>query len=161
LSAIVVMGVTGSGKSTVGRALAEALGWQFVDADAHHPPGNVAKLRAGVPLTDGDREPWLERLNERLREAAGRGEPVVLACSALRARYRERLRQGIPAVALVYLRADAALLARRLAGRAHFMNPVLLPSQLAALEEPPQALTVDAALPPEEIVAAVRQHFGI
>jgi gluconokinase len=161
VQAIIVMGVTGSGKSTVGRRLAAALGWRFIDADVHHPPTNVAKLRAGVPLTEADREPWLAELHGLLRAAVARGEAVVLACSALRARYRALLRQDLPGVAFVYLRADAALLASRLAGRQHFVNPVLLPSQLATLEEPRDELTVDADLPPDEIVGLVCSHFGL
>jgi gluconokinase len=151
---VVVMGVTGAGKTTVGRLLARGLGCEFLDADDYHPAANVAKMRAGRPLTDEDRAPWLARLNEVLHAHAGRG--VVLACSALKQRYRERLFAGIPDGRLVYLRGTKALIASRLeARRGHYMNPALLDSQFAALEEPRDAIVADIGPEPEAITAAI------
>jgi gluconokinase len=153
---VIVMGVTGSGKTTVGRALAEALGAAFLDADDYHPPANVAKMRAGTPLTDEDRRPWLARLNEVLREHAARGAAVVLACSALKASYRAVLLQDLPGARLVYLRGTRETIAARLAARkGHYMNPALLDSQFAALEEPADAIAVDIEGESREVVAAI------
>ena len=151
---VVVMGVTGCGKTTVGRLVAQRLGAQFVDADDFHPPANVAKMRAGIPLDDADRRPWLDALNARLREAAARGESLVLACSALKAAYRERLREGIPGLRFVHLEGARDLIAGRLAARSgHYMNPALLDSQFATLEPPADALQVDIGAPPEQLAA--------
>jgi gluconokinase len=153
---VVVMGVTGAGKTTVGQRLATALGAEFVDADDYHPPRNVAKMRAGTPLTDTDRQPWLERLNALLRERAARGASVVLACSALKAAYRATLLAEMPAARLVYLRGGREQLAARLAARqGHYMDPGLLDSQLATLEEPTDAIVAEVAGTPEAIVAAI------
>jgi gluconokinase len=134
--AIVILGVTGSGKSTVGAAVATALGWTFCDGDDHHPPENVAKMSAGVPLTDEDRAPWLRALRHVIEACLDRGESVVLACSALKAEYRNQLLEDNDAT-LVYLRGDRALIEdRMLERRDHFMGPRMLDSQLAILEEP-------------------------
>jgi gluconokinase len=151
---VVVMGVTGAGKTTVGRLLARALGCEFLDADDYHPAANVAKMRAGEPLTDEDRAPWLARLNELLQaRAAG---SAVLACSALKQRYRDRLLAGVPEGRLVYLRGTKALIAARLeARRGHYMDPALLDSQFAALEEPADAIVADIGATPEVIAARV------
>jgi gluconokinase len=158
---VVVMGVAGSGKTTVGRLLAAALGAEFIDADDHHPPANVAKMRAGTPLTDADREPWLERLNALLRERTARGASVVLACSALKAAYRDALLRELPDARLVYLRGSRELIGARLAARrGHYMNPALLDSQFAALEEPADGIAVDVAGTPEAIAAAVRRRLA-
>ncbi len=100
---VVLMGVSGSGKTTIGRALAQRLGWRFRDADDYHPPANVEKMRAGRPLDDHDRAPWLDRLNALLRHDLAKGHPVVLACSALRQRYRDRLSAKVPGVLVVHL----------------------------------------------------------
>lgn len=149
---LVVMGVAGSGKSTVGRLLAERLGWPFLDGDDFHPPENVEKMRQGIPLSDADRLPWLERLAELIRQ---RGS-MVLACSALKESYREILTEGHPRVRFVYLQADPALLASRLEARkGHFFAGTLLESQLAALEEPAEAVRVDASRPPEQVVREI------
>jgi gluconokinase len=155
------MGVTGAGKTTVGASLARSLGWEFLDADDHHPPANVEKMRAGRPLTDADRWPWLARLNALVRERAKRRESVVLACSALKASYRDALLRGIPGARLVYLRGSEPIIAARLAERRdHYMNPALLASQLATLEEPQDAIVVDVAEPPAALVAAIRAQLA-
>lgn len=153
---VVVMGVTGVGKTTVGRLIAQRMGACFVDADDFHPPANVAKMRAGIPLDDDDRQPWLAALNAHLKEAARRGEGVVLACSALKAAYRERLREGLPGLRFVHLVGARELIAERLGARSgHYMNPALLDSQFAALERPDDALSVDVGPAPEELANTV------
>jgi gluconokinase len=151
---VVVMGVSGSGKSTVGALLAEALQVPFLEGDSFHPPANVARMAAGIALTDADREGWLETLARELKRHAAQG--VVLSCSALKRRYRDTLRGGAPDMALVYLRGAQDVLAQRMAGRSgHYMPPSLLTSQLATLE-PPQpdedALTLDIAREPPALV---------
>ncbi|MCP3064724.1 gluconokinase [Myxococcus sp. K38C18041901] len=154
---VVVMGVSGAGKSTVGRALAQSLGWRFLDTDDLHSAANVAKMAAGVPLTDEDRWPWLADVRGELERSLSRGEDVVLASSALKRSYRERLEVDPARTRWVYLNAPREVLSRRLAQRhGHFMPPSLLDSQLAALEVPEQALSVDVSPPPEQIVASIR-----
>jgi gluconokinase len=153
---VVVMGVAGVGKTTVGRLLARGLGAEFIDADDYHPAANVAKMHAGRPLTDDDRRPWLARLNEVLLEHAARNADAVLACSALKQRYREQLLAGVTNGRLVYLRGTKEVIAERLgARREHFMNPTLLDSQLAALEEPADAIVADVGGSPEAIAAGI------
>jgi len=153
---IVVMGVSGCGKTTVGRMLGEALGWPFFDADDFHPEANVAKMRAGIPLTDDDRCPWLDRLVAEMGAIDHRGDHAVLGCSALRQAYRERLARAGD-VRFVYLKGDRDTIAARLASRSgHYMPPTLLDSQLATLEEPTNAIVVDIRLSAEEQVAAIR-----
>lgn len=161
--ALVVMGVSGSGKTTLGRALAARLGWAFFDADDFHPPGNVAKMRAGVPLTDADRAPWLARLHALLAERLAAGEPLVLACSALKASYRAALAEGLTGrLRFVYLSGEPGLIARRLrARRGHYMPAALLESQFAALEPPQDALVVDAAAPTAAQAEAVLAELGL
>lgn len=140
---IVVMGVSGSGKSTVGATLAHALGWPFLDADDFHPPENVAKMAAGIPLTDDDRWPWLDRTVDALRIACAGGANAVLACSALKQSYRDRLARA-GELRFVHLRGDAATIARRLAARHHrYMPATLLASQFATLEPPVDAIDID------------------
>jgi gluconokinase len=156
------MGVSGSGKTTVGQRLAAALGWRFRDADELHPPENIAKMAAGVALTDEDRWPWLARLRELLQGALESGEDVVLACSALRRVYRERLSVDAARERWVYLRAPRELLAQRLAARrGHFMPPTLLDSQLATLEAADDALRVDVSGDLDSIVAHLIQELGL
>jgi len=153
---IVVMGVSGCGKTTVGRMLGEALGWPFFDADDFHPEANVAKMRAGIPLIDDDRWPWLDRLVAEMGAIDHRGDHAVLGCSALRQAYRERLARAGD-VRFVYLKGDRDTIAARLASRSgHYMPPTLLDSQLATLEEPTDAIVVDIRLSAEEQVAAIR-----
>jgi gluconokinase len=157
VKAIVVMGVSGSGKTTVGSLLATSLGRTFLDADRFHPPANIAKMAAGEPLTDDDRAPWLDRLNQLLREHAQRGEPAVLACSALKESYRERLARGVGALGFVYLKGDLPMIrARMLSRRDHYMKADLLESQFAALEEPAGAIALDIGAAPEVIVEQIR-----
>jgi gluconokinase len=153
---VVVMGVSGSGKSTVGAALAKNLGATFLEGDQFHSPENVARMAAGVALTDADRQGWLLTLSARLGAARRSGEPVVLSCSALKRSYRDTLRQQASDLALVYLAGTPDVLAQRMAGRSgHYMPPSLLASQLATLE-PPQddedALTLDIASSPHTLV---------
>ncbi len=160
---MIVMGVAGSGKSTIGARLAARLGAEFYDADDFHPAANIAKMAAGIPLDDEDREPWLERLKKELIDATGPGKQAVVACSALKKVYRERLGVGDGGVRLIYLRGDADLLAERLANRAgHFMKPGMLESQLAALEEPSasEGMTVNIEVGVEEILGMILNSNG-
>ncbi len=156
---IVVMGVSGCGKSTVGTRLAQQLGATFLDADDFHPPANVERMRAGVALTDAERTPWLGALAARLAAAGAADETVVLACSALKRSYRDALRRGAPALTLVHLAGSPALLAERITARpGHYMPPTLLPSQLATLELPgadERAITLDVAAATDDLVAAI------
>jgi len=166
-SGIVLMGVSGCGKTTLGDALARALGWHFADADDFHPPANIAKMHAGHPLSDADRAPWLAALQQHLARACDESQPTVLACSALKKSYRQRLFAELPrdALRLVYLRGNRALLATRLASRSgHFMPPSLLDSQLATLEEPTPdeaALVLDIARPPSQLVSQICYTFAL
>ena len=152
------MGVSGSGKSTVGQLLATALALSFVDGDDLHPAENKKKMAAGIAVSDLDRAPWLDAIAEVLARGS-----VVVACSALRRRYRDRLRAAVPELRLVYLQGSRELLSERISGRKHHFMPVtLLDSQLATLEEPGAeegALTVDVALAPAEIVARVVRWY--
>ena len=148
--ALIVMGVSGSGKSTVGEALARRLGWRFEDGDKFHPASNVAKMHAGIPLTDDDRWPWLKAIADEVDRACEAGSPAVIACSALKRAYRDVLVHGRGDVRIVYLRGNQPLIARRLALRkGHFMPPGLLASQFQTLEPPADdeaviAVSIDA-----------------
>ena len=158
---VIVMGVTGSGKTTVGRLLAGQLGWLFADADDFHPPANVDKMRQGIPLTDEDRWPWLDRLRREITKWIAEGRSVVLACSALKHIYRQKLQAG-PEVRFVYLKGSAALVAERLRARqGHFAGEQILSGQFADLEEPESGLTVSIASTPEQIVTEVRERLGL
>ncbi len=160
---VVLMGVSGSGKSTIGKVLAEQLEWTFVEADDYHPPANVEKMRRGQPLTDEDRRPWLRELRDRIDAACARGENVVLACSALKHAYQDYLERNEPeCVQYVYLHGSEELIRQRLAARkGHFMNPTLLHSQFEALEPPADAIRVDIAPAPEIIAAEVKKKLGL
>ncbi len=160
---IVMMGPAGAGKSTVGAALAERLGWAFVDADEHHPPANIAKMERGLPLDDSDRVGWLATLHAIVARAIDRREPLVLACSALTARHRELIADDLRSVRFVYLKTSPGVLRARLAGRrGHFAKADLLDSQLAAFEEPgADALTLDGAADIDTIVGHIRLEFGV
>ncbi len=160
---MIVMGVSGCGKSTTARALANALPATFLDADDFHPPANVERMRAGTALTDAERAPWLDALATRLAEARASNETVVLACSALKRSYRDALRGGAPALTLVHLTGRPALLAERITARpGHYMPPSLLASQLATLETPAddeRAITLDVAAATDALVADIRKHL--
>jgi gluconokinase len=164
---VVVMGVTGAGKTTVGTALAAALGWSFVEGDRFHPASNVAKMRAGASLTDNDRAPWLDALQHVIVRALDRREHLVLACSALKARYREILKDDRRGVRFVYLKVPPAMAVARAAERpGHFAGPALVPGQFATLEEPsvdedPSTITVDATLPVDRMVEIIRYELGV
>jgi gluconokinase len=154
---LIVMGVAGTGKSTVAGLLAERLNWEFQEGDALHPPANVAKMSAGIPLTDEDRWPWLDAIGAWIKEKTQRGEPGILTCSALKRSYRDRLRG--PNVIFVFLNGPREVIAARMARRAdHFMPPALLNSQLATLEPPAadeNVLAVDLGTTPADEVAEV------
>jgi len=155
------MGVSGSGKSTIGAMLAHSLGWQFFDGDTFHPPANIEKMTAGIPLTDDDRLPWLDAIGSAVRKLLSERRSAVIACSALKHRYRDRLRIDAEAVAFVYLRASLSVLLERLKHRqGHFMKADMLKSQLETLEEPGNALCVDAAEPPEQLVQEIKDKLG-
>jgi gluconokinase len=159
---VIVMGVSGVGKTTVGQRLAAALGCRFRDADELHPPENIAKMAAGIPLTDEDRWPWLERLRELIQGTLEAGGDLVLACSALRRVYRERLSVEAARQRWVYLWGPRALIAQRLAARrGHYMPPSLLDSQLGTLEVPEDALAVDVSADVEAVVATVLRELGL
>lgn len=154
----VIMGVSGSGKTTVGLALAQNLGLPFYDGDDFHPAENVAKMASGLPLTDEDRTPWLARLHDLIAEHLRRGEGAVIACSALKRQYREHLRAGFDAVQFVYLHGSFSLILGRMEARSgHFMKADMLRSQYDALEAPTadEALTFDIEEPPDVIVERI------
>jgi gluconokinase len=158
---IVLMGVTGSGKSTVGKLLASQLGWQFFEGDDFHSPANIEKLRRGEPLSDADRAPWLEAIREVINAAIDRGENAVIACSALKQSYRELL-QIREQVSFVHLKASMALIKDRLKNRVgHFMNPGLVQSQFDTLEAPGDALQIDAGSTPAEIGQVIRNRLAV
>jgi gluconokinase len=156
---VIIIGVSGVGKTTVGAVLAERLGWVFHDADDFHPEANIQKIKNGIPLTDADRLPWLAALRELVR-AADTG--MVLACSALKQSYRDFLRDGRPDVAFVFLKGNHALIEKRLEGRiGHFAGPGILESQLRDLEEPEDGLVIDASRDPESIAQEIISALGL
>jgi gluconokinase len=160
---LIVMGVSGSGKTTIGRLLAERTGWTFQDADDYHHADNVAKMRAGIPLTDEDRIPWLETLRQEVvTPSLARDPPTILACSALKAVYLERLGAADPRVRVICLKGDFNLIRERMNRRAaHFMGADMLASQFEALEEPDNAVVVDVASPPQAIVDVIIRKIGL
>ena len=156
------MGVAGSGKTTIGTLLSEAIGWKFFDGDDFHPEENIERMRRGVALTDGDREIWLDRLHNLVRELNHRRESAILAFSALRRAYRERVADGIDELRYVYLNGDPALLKQRVNERkGHYFGADLLESQFETLEEPEGIIMVDVAGEPEDVVARVRAVLGV
>ena len=158
---VIIMGTTASGKTTIGSLLAKRLGWEFVDADDFHPPANVEKMRRGIPLTDEDRGPWLKALHDKIVEWNTEARNVVLACSALKQIYRDELRVG-PYVKFAYLKGSYELFSQRvLARKGHFAKQDLLASQFATLEEPTDAIIVDAAPSPEKIVEELRRQLSL
>ena len=156
---VVIMGVTGSGKTTVGSLLAKLLGWGFADADGFHPPANIEKMRQGIGLTDADRVPWLKALHDAMLRWQAAGQNYVLACSALKEIYREQLRQGVDPK-FVYLRGNAELIQSRLSHRVgHYAKADLLTTQFADLEEPGDATVIEINHTPEEIVEEIRRKL--
>lgn len=152
----IVMGVSGSGKTSVGKSLADRLGWDFYDADDFHPPANVAKMANGIPLDDSDRVPWLAALHDLISSSLKADRPGVLACSALKERYRQQLTDDRDGVQVIYLKGSYDLIWSRMEKRtAHYMKPHMLKSQFEALEEPTASLTVDISRPVEEIVQEI------
>ncbi|HEX2339232.1 MAG TPA: gluconokinase [Vicinamibacterales bacterium] len=152
---IILMGVSGSGKTTVGKLLASELGWEFLEADDFHPPANIEKMQRGIPLDDTDRDPWLDAIAKALEARVRSGTNAVLACSALKQAHRKRLRVS-PDVRFVYLKGSFEEIEERLRDRrGHFFSPDLLESQFEALEEPRDALVVNVSDPPETIVRQI------
>ena len=158
---VMLMGVSGSGKTTIGRKLADELKWNFRDADDFHPPENVAKMSVGNPLDDADRAPWLAAIRAHIEATLARGENGIVTCSALKEAYREAAIPDRQRVKLVHLAGDFDRIQDRMKQREHFMTPEMLQSQFAALEPPANAFTVDIANPPEAIVADIRRELGL
>ncbi len=158
---LIVMGVEGAGKTTIGAELARQLGWEYADGDSFHPTANIEKIRANIPLNDADRAPWLKAMHDAIQRWQQQGRNAVLGCSILKSSYRDQLPIGL-GVLLVYLKGSYELIESRLrARRDHFAKPELLASQFALLEEPTDAVTVDVASPPEAIVAEIRERLGL
>jgi gluconokinase len=161
---VIIFGVSGAGKTTVGKLLAREFGWRFIEADDFHPPGNIEKMRSGNPLTDKDRWPWLERLRQQIEQLLSARENAVLACSALKRTYRDRLRVS-DEVKFVLLRGDYALVEKQLCSRhGHFMNPELLRSQFADLEEPKpdeDVATIELRRKPQELVEDIKAKLHL
>ena len=161
---VIIFGVSGAGKTTVGELLARELGWHFLEADDFHPEVNIEKMRSGHPLTDEDRAPWLERLRDQIKRSLTAGERTVLACSALKRKYRQRLRVD-DEVKLVFLRGSYALISEQLSHRrGHFFDPALLQSQFDDLEEPKpdeSALTIELGRTPHELVKEIKEELRL
>ena len=158
---VLVMGVSGAGKTTIGGLLAAALGGQYIEGDGFHPPANLAKMRLGLPLSDEDRLPWLQALGKALQAAGRKGAPVVFGCSALRESYRQLLRAFCPQCQIVWLRGSPELVVARIGGRhGHFMPASLLSSQFAILEAPANAIAVDIDQTPGEIVKQILDQLS-
>jgi gluconokinase len=161
---VIIFGVSGAGKTTVGKLLARELGWRFIEADDFHPSGNIQKMRSGHPLTDKDRWPWLERLRQQIQRSLSTGENAILACSALKRAYRDRLRVSNE-TKFVFLRGDYVLVEKQLRSRhGHFMNAKLLRSQFADLEEPKpdeDVLTIELRRKPQELVEEIKAKLHL
>ena len=152
----IIMGVSGTGKSTIGKLLSDRTGWTFYDADDFHPPANIDKMHRGIPLTDGDRLPWLEELQRLITNTLNNKQHGILACSALKSSYRQILCNNHPQVVFIYLRGSYDCIKSRIEQRTgHFMSASLLRSQFATLEEPEEALVFDVSLPPQSIVTKI------
>jgi gluconokinase len=156
------MGVAGSGKTTLGKALAERLGWDFFDADNFHSAENIAKMTAGIPLSDSDRAPWLAALHNQLTSTLGAGRHPILACSALKEKYRFQLLDGVDNIAVLYLKGSYELVRSRMAAReGHYMKPAMLQSQFETLEEPRNALVLDIAMPLEKMLDTIVAQYTL
>ena len=159
---IILMGVSGSGKTTIGHLLAEDLGWPFYDGDDFHPQANIDKMRQGMPLTDDDRDAWLAALRQLIDTLMSGHRSAILACSALKQIYRDRLGDGQPQVRFIYLKGNYDLIRQRLVARQdHFMPADLLISQFEALEEPEGVLTIDVDQEPEVVVSLIKRELGL
>lgn len=155
------MGVSGSGKTTLGKALAQKLGWDFLDADEFHPPENVAKMTAGIPLDDSDRASWLASLHKQLLSILEAGQHPILACSALKEKYRAQLLEGLDRIAVIYLKGSYDLILSRMSTRDdHYMKPEMLRSQFDALEEPKDALVLDIEMSLEDMINTIIRMFS-
>ena len=162
IKVVVIMGVSGSGKTTIGQRFAAAVGWSFEEGDRWHPPANVEKMRAGTPLVDDDRWPWLDALSAAIGDWIAADRRTVLACSALKQAYRDRLARGRREVAFAYLKGSPELIAGRIAQRRHaYMPPTLLPSQFATLEEPQGVTVLDISRDPDRLVDELRRALGV
>ena len=158
---ILVMGVTGAGKTTVGKLLAERLNWKFLDADDFHPQANIEKMKRGISLTDADREPWLAAIHAALVECAEKDQDAVLACSALKQSYRDKLAAGLD-MRICYLKGSFEEISRRLEHRSgHFAGEAILAGQFADLEEPTDAVVLSASATPEENVREALRNFNL
>jgi gluconokinase len=161
---VIIFGVSGAGKTTIGKLLARKLGWAFYEGDDFHPPVNVEKMRNGIPLTDKDRQPWLAKLRKLVEKALAAGQNAVLACSALKKKYRDGLRAGAQ-VRFVFLHGDRAQIAKQLRQRrGHFIDPALLDSQFADLEEPApeeHAIVIELGRNPDVLVGEIRSKLGL
>jgi gluconokinase len=154
--AIILMGVSGCGKTAVGKRLSQALGWPFYDGDDFHPTENIAKMSRGIPLNDGDRAPWLIILHDLVAGHLQSGKSMILACSALKQKYRDQLEEGISGTLIVYLKGDFDLIFGRMTSREdHYMKAKMLRSQFDTLEEPADAITIDIDKSLEEIVKGI------
>jgi gluconokinase len=160
-SAIIVMGVSGCGKTTVGRQLAEHLGWVFIESDEYHSPSDIEKMSSGIPLNDKDRWPWLEQLRDLLYDHSQKHQSVVLACSSLKQSYRDLLTSGLENVYFVFLKGDFDLIHQRMQERHHYMKADMLHSQFDALEEPLDAVVIDIQNSPEMIVEEILTQLSI
>ena len=159
---IILMGVAGAGKTTIGKLLSEDLGWQFYDGDDFHPPANVVKMKQGIPLTDEDRTPWLDALRQLLLALVQKGEPAIVTSSALKQAYREHILGHSQDACFIYLRGDYDLIRDRLEQRkGHFMKSDLLENQFQALEEPEGGLVVDIRQNPEAIVRYIKKALRL
>ena len=158
---VLLMGVSGSGKTTIGLKLAAELGWSFRDADDFHPAANVAKMSAGLPLNDADRAPWLAAIRAYIEATLARGENTVVTCSALKESYRSAAIPDPRRVKLIHLAGDFSLILDRMSRREHFMKPEMLKSQFETLEPPTTAVTIDIAKSPEQIVTEIRNQIGL
>lgn len=159
---IILIGVSGAGKTTIGKLLGEDLGWPFYDGDDYHPQRNVEKMKGGIALTDDDREPWLNNLRILVNGLVTRGESGILACSALKQAYRQRLLEGNDGAHIIFLKGDYELIRQRLEERkGHFMPTGLLESQFQTLEEPQDALVVSVRSEPEVVVSSIKNALGL